>query len=114
MIRTRLRLISDEPADPVIVETVTMTLFSRSALAHEWSMQFPIKPDDDEQNSVDLLMWLREVYQNAESLTMLSRFTLFHNREVTLADEPRYNIEELNAPDNELESQVWIKLAEVK
>lgn len=112
MIRTRLRLISDEPTDPVILEAVSISLFAREKLAHEWSMQFPIQSDDEEQNSVDLLMWLRNAYR-AEPLTMKSRFTLFHDRKVTLADEPRYRLEELDAPNKELEAQIWLKLAEV-
>lgn len=113
MIRIRLRLISDEPTDPVIVETINMSLYTRSRLAHSWSVQFPINPDDDEQNSVDLLMWLRDAYRNPEPLEMLSRFTLFHNRTVTLVDEPRYQLSELDQPNNELEAQVWMELAEV-
>jgi hypothetical protein len=113
MIRPRLRLISDEPIDPVILETISLSLFTRGRLAHEWSMQFPIRSDDEEQNSVDLLMWLRDVYSKAEPLTMKSRFTLFHDRLVTLADEPRYQLEELDAINSELEAQVWMKLVEV-
>jgi hypothetical protein len=113
MIRPRLRLISNEAADPVIVETIGLSLFTRNRLAHEWTMQFPIRGDDEEQNSTDLLMALREMYAKAESLTMYSRFTLFDNRKVTLADEPKYQVEELDQPNNELEAQIWLKLMEV-
>ena len=113
MLRTRLRLISQEPKDPVILETIGVSLFTRRQLSHEWSMQFPIIPDDEEQNSVETLMWLRDAAQKPEPLTMLSRFTLFHNRKVTLADEPRYQLSELDAVNSELEAQVWMQLVEV-
>lgn len=113
MIRPRLRLISNEAIDPVIIEAVSLTLFTRNRLAHEYSMQFPIISDDEEQNSVDLLMALRDAATKAEPLTMLSRFTLFHNKQVTIADEPRYQLEELEPTNNELEAQVWLKLTEV-
>lgn len=113
MIRPRLRLISNEVSDPVIVEVISLTLFARKQLAHEWPMQFPLLTDDEEQNSSDVLMWLREAAQEAAPLTMYSRFTLFHDRKVTLADEPRYQITELDAPNNELEAQIWMRLTEV-
>lgn len=113
MIRPRLRLISNEPFDPVIVETISLSLFTRNKLGHEWTMQFPLLGDDEEQNSIDLLMWLRNAYSKAEPLTMFSRFTLYDNRLVTLSDEPKYQIEELDQPNNELEAQIWMKLTEV-
>ncbi len=112
-IRIRLRLISNEITDPVILETVSMSLFTRNRLAHEFSMQAPISSDDEEQNSVDLLMALREMAQTAEPILLKSRFTLFHDRVVTMADEPKYQLEELDPANTELEAQVWIKLSEV-
>lgn len=113
MIRLRLRMVSDEPTDPVIIETISLSLFTRNRLAHEWAMQFPLQPDDEEQNSIDMLMWLRDAAQRAEPLTMKSRFTLFHDRQVTLADEPRYQVTELDQVNSDLEAQIWIKLTEV-
>jgi hypothetical protein len=113
MIRLRLRLITNEPTDPVIVENVSLSLFTRNRFAHEWSMQFPLQGDDEEQNSIDLLMWLRRAAQDAEPLTMYSRFTLYDNRLVTLSDEPKYHVDELDQPNNELEAQIWLKLSEV-
>lgn len=40
MLRPRLRLISNEALDPVIVETVSLTLFARSQLSHQWQIFF--------------------------------------------------------------------------
>jgi hypothetical protein len=108
-----LRFVSNEAQDPIIVETVSLSLFTRSALGHEWTMQFPLLGDDEEQNSVELLKWFVAAYKKAEPLTMYSRFTLFDNRQVTIADEPRYQVEELDQPNNELEAQIWLKLTEV-
>lgn len=112
-IRIRLRLISSEATDPVVLEISSLSLFTRRKLAHEWTIQFPVRGDDDEQNSVELLKWLVQAYKTAEPLTMKSRFTLFDGRTVTLADEPRYQLSELNETENELEAQVWMKLVEV-
>jgi hypothetical protein len=113
MLRIRLRLISAQPQDTVIVETIGVSLFARNQLSHEWSMQFGITPDDDEQNSIDTLMWLRNHAQMAEPLTMKSRFTLYHDRTVTLADEPKYQLTELDEANNEMEAQIWLHLSEV-
>jgi hypothetical protein len=113
MIRLRLRLLSSEATDPVIVETIGLSLFSRARLSHEWKMFFEESGDDDEQNSLELIRWLRTASQTAEPLLMYSRFPLFHELKVTLADEPRLYMQEYDGENEELEGRIGIVLTEV-
>jgi hypothetical protein len=113
MIRIRLRGMSSEAYDPVIVETISLTLFSRGQLSEAWNVYFQVAGDDEEQNSYELLKWLREKAERSQPLRMMSRFALYHNRTVTLSDFPRYALEEVNAEENEIEAQLQLQLVEV-
>ena len=113
MLRPRLRCVSSQASDPVIVETINMTLFSRGQLSHQWTMYFQLDGSDEEQTSKEVLNWLVKQAKEPYPLKMKSRFSLFDNRIVTLADEPSYVIEELNPDDGELEAQIQMILVEV-
>lgn len=113
MIRLRLRLISSEASQPVIVETIGLTLFSRQKLANEWTMYIHEPGDDEEENAVEVVKWLIEKAQDAEPLIMYSTFKLYHGRTVTLADEPRYVIQELDPDAQDAETTMSITLTEV-
>jgi hypothetical protein len=113
MLRLRLRLVSNEASDPVIVETIGISLFSRNKLAHQWQIYFRTDGSDDEQNGFELLKWLRDAYTKAEPLRMLSRFRLYHDRRVTLVDEPFYRIEEVDPDADEIEAPISITIQEV-
>lgn len=113
MLRPRLRLLSNEATDPVIVEAVGLSLFSRHQLSEQWQIGFKLDDSDEEQNSVEVLKWLRSVAQTAEPLRMLSSFPLYHNRKVTISNMPYYNLEEFNPESDELEALLQMQLTEV-
>lgn len=113
MLRIRLRMLSSEASDPVIIETINLTLFSRNKLANEWTLYFTLDGSDDEQNSYEVLRWLRDAAANPEPLQMYSTFRLFHDRKVTIADEPRYVLQEVDPNENELEATLSLGLTEV-
>ena len=113
MIRVRLRGVSSEAYDPVILETVSLSLFTRSQLADQWVVFFQLDGSDEEQPSKDLINWLIEAAQNPQPLRMFSRFHLYHNRVVTIADKPQYVLEELDVDDNEIEASLQLRLTEV-
>ncbi len=112
MIRIRVRAVSSEALDPVIIETMSLSLFTRSRLSHQWTMYFKIADDDDEQNSHETLRWLIKKH-GAQKLTMLSIFDLYHSRQVTLVDEPVYKVEEIDTDEDQIEATVSITLAEI-
>lgn len=113
MMRIRLRGVSSEVSDPVIIETINLTLFSRSQLADQWAVFFQLDGSDEEQNSKDVLKWLIDAAQTPEPLRMYSRFALYHNRVVTIADKPSYVLEELTPEDEEIEASMQFRLVEV-
>ena len=113
MIRVRLRGVSSEAYDPVILETVSLSLFTRSQLADQWVVFFQLDGSDEEQPSKELVNWLIEAAQNPQPLRMFSRFHLYHNRVVTIADKPQYVLEELDVDDNEIEASLQLRLTEV-
>jgi hypothetical protein len=113
MLRPRLRLISNEATDPVILESIGLTLFSRNRLSHQWQVYFQISGDDEEQNGLELLRWLRDAYGKAEPLRLYSRFALYHDRRVTLTDEPYYRLDELDPEASDIEANIGITLREI-
>jgi hypothetical protein len=113
MMRIRLRLVSSEATDTVILETVSLSLFSRNKLSNEWTIYFQLDDSDDEQNSLQLVNWLRDAARTPEPLIMYSKFVLFHNRKVTLSDEPRYKVEEVDTDENDIEGTISLALVEV-
>ena len=76
-------------------------------------MFFQLDGSDEEQPSKELVNWLIEAAQNPQPLRMFSRFHLYHNRVVTLADKPQYVLEELDVDDNEIEASLQLRLTEV-
>lgn len=113
MMRVRVRLISSEATDPVIIETIGLSLFSRNELSEQWTVYFNLDGSDDEQNSLKLVTWLREQAKKPEPLIMFSKFVLFHNIQVTIADKPRYKVEEVDTDENDIEASIGITLTEV-
>lgn len=113
MIRIRLRMISSEALDPVIIETIGLTLFSRQRLANEWTMYIHSPGDDEEQSAIEVVKWLIDKAQDAEPLLMYSTFKLYHQRTVTLADEPRYVVQEQDIDAQDAEMTMSISLSEV-
>lgn len=113
MLRLRLRMISDEAIDPVIVETLGITLFSRNKLSRQWQMYFKVSGDDEEQNGLELLRWLRDAYGKAQPLRLFSRFRLYHDRRVTLTNEPFYRLDELDPEADEIEAEISVTVREV-
>ena len=112
-LRLRLRPISSEATDPVVIESISSTLFSRNQLANSWTVYFKVSGDDDEQNGQELLNWLRAQAQIADELTLFSKFRLYHQRKVTISDEPRYKIEEVDPDEDEIEATMSLVLTEV-
>ena len=113
MMRLRLRCVSSEASDPVIPESISLSLFARGRLADEWAVYFSLDGSDEEQNSEELLNWLVEAAETPRPLRMLSRFSLYHNRTVTIADKPQYALEEINQDDEDIEAFLQFRLVEV-
>lgn len=113
MARLRVRAVTSEASDPVEIEAMTLSLFSRARLAHQWTIYFNIADDDDEQNSHELLQWLIDTSRKPQKLTMLSVFDLYHMRRVTMVDEPIYKMEEIDPDENSVEGSISITLVEV-
>jgi hypothetical protein len=112
-LRVRLRLLQNEATDPVIIETIGLSLFSRHQLSEQWRLNFNLTGDDEEQNSLEFLKWLRQVAQTAEPIRLLSTFPLYHNRLVTLSNLPYYNLTEYDADAMESELAMQMQLTEV-
>ncbi len=112
MMRVRARGISNDALTPIELETMTLSLFSRGRVAHQWTIYFRISDDDDEQNSHETLQWLIEQYK-AKKLKMLSIFDLYHNRNVTLVDEPIYKVEEIDPDEDQIEATISMTLMEI-
>jgi len=113
MMRIRLRCLSSEASDPVIIESISLSLFARGRLADEWAVFFSLDGSDEEQNSEELLKWLIEAAETPRPLKMFSRFHLYHNRTVTIADKPQYALEEINQDDEDIEAFLQFRLVEV-
>ena len=113
MLRIRLRIISNEASDPIVIETVGLSLFARHQLSNQWRLNFTLGGDDEEQNSIEFLNWMIKAAQTAEPIQMLSIFPLYHNRLVTLSNEPYYNLQEYDAEARESEMSLQMLLTEV-
>jgi hypothetical protein len=113
MLRIRLRGISTEASDPVIIETIGLSLFSRHKLSHQWQMFFDLSSDDDEQTSLDVIRWLRDAAQTSQPLMLLSTYPLYHERLVTLPDEPQARIQEFDQEAGDIEGNIGLILDEV-
>ena len=46
-------------------------------------------------------------------MKMYSRFALYHDRTVTIANKPTYAVDELDSQANEMEASIQLRLTEV-
>ena len=90
-IRPRLRIVSNKPSDPPIVENLALSLFSRTKQTSAISLDVNAVEEDDVSGE-EIWSWLISRILTADVVQVESIFSFLHNRRMVLPAEPNTNI----------------------
>ena len=95
-LRMRLRIDNDDPANPPVIENVTLSLFQRMKLTREWMMDIQLSMDEEGLTPSDLYDWLVKQTSTAEPVMVKSIVPQLHKRKMTLQVEPNMNFSDMD------------------
>lgn len=83
----RVRAVTTEATDPVILNAMQLSLFTRTAYRYRWTLFLRLSSYLDETAEAKL-KWLVDKSEKAEVLTLRSQYPNLHGRQVTIARKP--------------------------